>query len=679
MNHSNKGFMVFFLLVFILSFSMECIDNQQCNPYTEPVVNTLSSSIKDGQQLQEAFLTGSFADMGEDLDGDYLFDHIVLFIEINVTQDVPILYTELIIQAFLASDSATPVGREFELSFSNTSVAAGVYNMSIPIIDATSFINLGSELFFEIEQIKLRREHEIYHYLITLHTLNHPYATRTYWSHEFDVRLHFTGEFWDRGEDIDFNWRYDYLIIELGVIIAPGDAGRYYFEVKMVPGVDPQAEGIKSSNRTFLDEGKHIISVKYEAALLHRLKINGSLIIIQIKAYDKNNSLISYFNPNYVTKDYFFDDFDVDEIRIDGKKELVGFIKTEKLLGSGTYGNPYIISGFVIRGSFSWNLISIENVDDYIQITDNVLHGGEIGIYLNNLRHCLITNNKLQQNKIGIHLKDVKDCIISQNSISKQEKGLVLEEAVGNVIEYNSFNENSESVLITEDSNNNVFANNSISTTKKKDETAIGLLIDEDSQSNLIVSNDFHDNDLNAYDSGLNNIFLSNYWSDWTGEGYYWIPGEHLGTHISSKNRDPSPAIMSNHIIQPIIFKPLGGETIFNPVIVITWDAKDNLDHSLTFDLFYSAVEMTLNHPSDWILIRAGIKEKRYEWNVRNITSGLSIRLKIVARDSLGFISWEFSDIFTIQTPINPTPVISPLFGTFLLLIVCIGLLVKFT
>lgn len=67
-----------------------------------------------------------------------------------------------------------------------------------------------------------------------------------------------------------------------------------------------------------------------------------------------------------------------------------------------------------------------------------------------------------------------------------------------------------------------------------------------------------------------------------------------------------------------------------------------------------------------------------YEWDVRNIIKG-NCQIKIVVYDSLGFSRWDVSDWFTIQTPVNPTPVISPLIGMIILILVCVSFLIKFT
>jgi hypothetical protein len=143
----------------------------------------------------------------------------------------------------------------------------------------------------------------------------------------------------------------------------------------------------------------------------------------------------------------------------------------------------------------------------------------------------------------------------------------------------------------------------------------------------------------------------------------------------STKNSDPSPSKMPNHISGLMIISPTT-HTYLDPVITINWVGYDTLGYGLTYNIYYSIDNEVSN--SSWSLLIADIPRNYFDWNVRNITEG-NYRIKIIAYDSFGFSSWRISERFTIKIPFNPTPIIHPLLGMIILILVCILLLIKFT
>ena len=203
--------------------------------------------------------------------------------------------------------------------------------------------------------------------------------------------------------------------------------------------------------------------------------------------------------------------------------------------------------------------------------------------------------------------------------------------------------------IVTNNSDNNVITDNTISNS-----VGIGILL-ENADNNIVQRNDFSNNSNDVYEWGLNATFSSNYWGDGT------------------PYRDPSPSETPNHLAKPIILSPLMGETIMDPILEIKWIANDTLGHVLSYDIYYLA-----DNGITWVLLSTGGIVDHFDWNIRNVTQGSYYRIKIVAHDSLGFTCYEISDRFAIQTPINPTPIVSSLYGIILLIIVFLGLFIKF-
>jgi parallel beta-helix repeat protein len=614
--------------------------------------------------LPLVYCTGRYSDSGEDLDNTSLFNQIVLFVQINVTADLTSFWIDLHIHPIVKGESQSPISIEHFNYTSLQFLNIGIRNVSIPFISAESFLTLGHDCAFHIEEITIRTYAPIF-------TVNDPYTTREYSREEFDHIVLITGRIWDKGDDTDFNWYYDNLVTEIEVKVV--ETGEYRVEIEMVPATNDSTGVLQGVNQSFLEEGLNIISIHLDAILVRDLRINGSLVITQIEVLNRNtNAILDRFHPDYLTQVYSFTDFDVHQIKINGNEEFAQSAKDLELPGDGSSLNPYIIDGLVINDAGSQNIINIENVDVSFQITNNILHGGVIAIKLSNLAHGLIADNSLLDNQIGVHLNNVNQCIIQHNTISGHNEGVTLIEADENLIERNSVYNNSRGIQLA-NSDSNLIINNSITNNNGTDILGIGILIANESANNFIMRNDFRNNSYDVYDSGLNTSLSSNYWANWTGEGYYWVPGELYGNYLPNKNRDPTPSELPNHLPKPLILFPLKGETVLDPVLIIKWTAVDTLGHELTYDIYFS-VDDGIN----WTLLSTGETESLFEWDIRNVTKGLNYRIKIVAYDSFGFTSWEISDEFTIQIPSNPIPVVGSFFGTILLIFVCIGLLIKF-
>ena len=90
--------------------------------------------------------------------------------------------------------------------------------------------------------------------------------------------------------------------------------------------------------------------------------------------------------------------------------------------GSGTWGDPYIISNITIDGNNQSNCIRIENTIEYFEIRNCTLINSGVGKdgikFINITNFLLIENNISYLNGRGINLSNCKNSSISQNKIN---------------------------------------------------------------------------------------------------------------------------------------------------------------------------------------------------------------------------------------------------------------------
>ncbi|MFX1508154.1 MAG: nitrous oxide reductase family maturation protein NosD [Promethearchaeota archaeon] len=637
-----------------------------CSDYIDPKIKEITPKISQSRPI---FCTGNFSDEGKDLDGDLLYDVIVLYFEVNVSQLFSNFTVKIDVEPQMANGTSTGVTLEVTKTFHWKYI--GLHYLDVSLINASRFHSLGRNLMFNIKTVQITRISEVYLIPITVSTQHNLYTTREYWDVEFDFFINIIGDIWDRAEDTDYNWRFDYIIIGFTVEILQNTE----FTAKMT--LDPESDPgntLTGENTSSFEKGVNTISIRFDTDSVREKKINGSLNVTNIEILVEDNTVYQG-NPNYLTHSYVYTDFDVHSLSINGNEEFMAFVNSEKLKGSGSPSEPYIISGFIMTGESTKTYgIKIRNVDFVFHIINNIIHYSGTAISIEYVTHCLVADNDLRKNKHGIFLENADNCSIRNNLVNNHDIGLYLNYADNNVIDCNVFNRNTQSIVIYR-SNENIIVNNSISgRTRKIDD--IGLHIGTYSNENLIIQNDFQNNDIQAYDLGINNEFRSNYWNDWIGEGYYWIPEKTDENPSSTKNYDQFPSLMPNHIAGLTIISPTT-KTYFDPVITINWVVYDILGYGLIYNIYYS-IENETSNTNSWSPLITEMTRNHFDWNVRNITEG-NYRIKIVVYDSFGFSSWRISDQFTIKIPFNPAPIIHPLIGMVILVLVSIFLLIKFT
>jgi len=212
--------------------------------------------------------------------------------------------------------------------------------------------------------------------------------------------------------------------------------------------------------------------------------------------------------------------------------------------GSGTMGDPYIISDFFFNTStYSYNCLTIINSRKYFIIEDCLFKGNSeyAGVGLHNTTKGLIRSNELYPltgGLVWIHNSSLNEIsrnnasagyyygifidgncssnIISANLVSfNMETGIQVSgnSTLNNIIDNTMYN-NTKGVGIYDSSDNNTIHGNII-----RDNTNFGVGISSD--YNTIYRNCFINNGLHARDDGANNAWdylaQGNYWDNYTG------------------------------------------------------------------------------------------------------------------------------------------------------------------
>lgn len=322
--------------------------------------------------------------------------------------------------------------------------------------------------------------------------------------------------------------------------------------------------------------------------------------------------------------------------------------------GNGSVNNPYRIEGLDLTSASADILIRIQYTDAYFQISDCKLKGTSIGIWLIRVEHGTITNNTIHSNSWGIYLNSASNNTLSNNIIfNTSSSALSLYSQFGptnnNIISENTIYNSSHSGIHLNGASNNTFFNNTI-----YNNIDPGISIFGDSNNNYVIGNNFTNNNpagSQAQDAGSDNIFIYNYWNDWTTpdldtDGIVDEPYRFSG------DQDQCPLISwpSDHYLSlPIISCPHGDyPQLFSGNISISWAASlDAWGFSVTYNVFYSMDGNT------WTLLIGDRTATSFVWDTNTVSDGSNYYLKVEAI-STGGLNTSFTS--TSHIIIDNTP-----------------------
>jgi parallel beta-helix repeat protein len=281
-----------------------------------------------------------------------------------------------------------------------------------------------------------------------------------------------------------------------------------------------------------------------------------------------------------------------ENIEIRKSIKLEGHDKFSTIIDGGEEPNlMYINSDEVIITGFTFQNSEIGIIIEFSSnniIIENVIENMDVGVWLYDSNNNHIINNSISGNAFGIELLSTsEDNRITTNSIESNLFGIGFYNSSNNIIKNNEINENSEDgIWLNYGSNNNEIKYNNIENNKfgidvissLKNKISgnnltnqdIGVLLDENCIKNVIIKNNFFENDNNAWDNGNNiwndsSVEIGNYWSDYKEkypdvvdnnyDGIWDSPYLISSDSINNIKYDQFPSV--NPISYQIYFKPI--------------------------------------------------------------------------------------------------------------------------
>jgi basic membrane protein A len=303
----------------------------------------------------------------------------------------------------------------------------------------------------------------------------------------------------------------------------------------------------------------------------------------------------------------------------------------------------------------------------HLTIKNNIVHDNRWGIMAQQeTTETTISNNTAYNNRGGIQLWLANYNIVINNTARNNVRyGIILDEARNNIFVNNTIYETTEiGILLISGAENNTFTLNSV-----YDNGEYGIVADGSSYDNFVLFNEFSGNNpglSQAQDDGSFNIFVYNYWSDWTSpdgnndrivDTPYAIDGFAI-------NEDQFPLVLSpltHYLLTPLILSPSGGETL-SGIVTISWlDSVDTFGYDVTYTISYSP-----DGGTNWNLLRIDFTGTSIIWDTRSISDGTTFLFKVEAV-STGGISIAFISASTITIDNTPPPItiVSPTTQTY--------------
>ncbi|MHA1908347.1 MAG: right-handed parallel beta-helix repeat-containing protein [Candidatus Thorarchaeota archaeon] len=324
-------------------------------------------------------------------------------------------------------------------------------------------------------------------------------------------------------------------------------------------------------------------------------------LLLPIAGTTGKGTSTSEYEENLPAQTYSNHDF----IAILGNEDFLTQAASEGWTGTGTEGDPIIISGYRIQ--MSRHLFRVVNTDLHFIFTDCYLDGIDgtwCGLYLANVTNGVIRNTIVRNSAISFHMIEIFNCTMINNELyDNYNEGIVLELACkGNNITENVIYDNAESgILLDFGCEDNLIARNEI-----YDNGGNGVYIWPDSttlsaNNNWITNNTIlrhsigisvagHENNItentiiNSYSSGVlcggvDNRITNNTVRDGRRDGiklYSYASGIYVGSNSLQNNTNLGVKISSTSDNSTVMFN----DFLENNVTCQAWDDGENNEFS---------------------------------------------------------------------------------------------------
>ncbi|MFX1568398.1 MAG: NosD domain-containing protein [Promethearchaeota archaeon] len=332
--------------------------------------------------------------------------------------------------------------------------------------------------------------------------------------------------------------------------------------------------GLNSSN--FTNAGQ-IILVGCEKSYIRDLNLSNCYT--GIMAYNCNNNTISNISSSSNQNGLSFDNCSNNRIfychirncyyngmsYYNGKFNLIKGCTFSKCGSNGlsAYGDENIITENIFENNIRWG---IRVSGDYNNITNNKISNNfDSGLSIANTGNVVLYNNITHNRASGVEVTGLYHYIAKNNISNNEQHGIRLENANENTILDNEVSENKDSGIFLSSwcDDNDIFDNDF----QFNDE--FGIFLHDDTNFNTIYRNNFTENQVNAEDNGILNVWdngiIGNYWDDYVGndtndDGIGDTPYTNIGGNAGTQDDYPiwwDPPAFS--IISPIANQMIGG------------------------------------------------------------------------------------------------------------------------
>ncbi|MFW9865107.1 MAG: nitrous oxide reductase family maturation protein NosD [Candidatus Thorarchaeota archaeon] len=170
-------------------------------------------------------------------------------------------------------------------------------------------------------------------------------------------------------------------------------------------------------------------------------------------------------------------------------------------LGSGDFGNPYIIKNLNISSSYTTKaLVNISNTETYFTLEDCLLVGGASGVQFYNVTHAVLENNTIfDAVGPGVFIMLSSNNTVYNNTIYDSDIGIYLFSSHDTYIDNNTIYSNNNDGLLCDNLGNNIISNNIVHSNNLN-----GMRF-RDALNNTIFDNKIYENLQNGIYFGASN------------------------------------------------------------------------------------------------------------------------------------------------------------------------------
>jgi parallel beta-helix repeat protein len=288
------------------------------------------------------------------------------------------------------------------------------------------------------------------------------------------------------------------------------------------------------------------------------------------------------------------------------------------LPGNGTKDNPFLIDAYSIGETRTCINITVTSAFVNIQrciltpFPNNASLHGTFGIFLMNVSNCNVIDCEINGGYLSVWMLDCDGCGVRESDIKGDDACIIIRESTHCNVSFNILHEYSGAGLYFHYCNYSIASYNSVegqgtgrigigvwgesdpswfcvianNTITEQREDAIhlegigclvinntitnndfGIDVQYPSRNNTITLNVLSENSVsNAIDNGVDNLWISNWYDDYSGTGPYTIPGFAQSVDMTPRPRKPQPPNIAGIVI--IVAIPLITTSL---ILVLVW------------------------------------------------------------------------------------------------------------